>query len=109
MSGKRTTSGDSKKIRGFDPDGWKTIRNEEIDCSDIPATDEAFWHDAELVLPGQKVALGVRFDKDIVDWFKSQGPGYQTRMNTVLRYYMDSQRKKSNPSSKQKTRRSRKS
>ena len=36
-----------------------------------------------------KSKLTVRFDPDIVEWFKSKGAGYQTRMNDALREYID--------------------
>ncbi|MGH8555123.1 MAG: BrnA antitoxin family protein [Gammaproteobacteria bacterium] len=39
-----------------------------------------------------KEQLTVRFDADIVDWFKKQGRGYQTRMNAVLRAFMETRR-----------------
>lgn len=41
-----------------------------------------------------KKQLTVRFDQDVVDWFREQGPGYQTRMNAVLRSYVEAQRDK---------------
>ncbi|MBX9878044.1 MAG: BrnA antitoxin family protein [Candidatus Obscuribacterales bacterium] len=72
----------------------KDMTDDDIDYSDIPATDEEFWADAELIVPENKVALGVRFDRDVVDWFKKQGPGYQTRMNAVLRLYMQRKKKR---------------
>jgi len=34
-----------------------------------------------------KVAISLRIDADLLEWFKSQGPGYQTRINLVLRAY----------------------
>lgn len=68
----------------------KRARKGPIDYSDIPPLDEAFWANAKWVIPENKIALGVRFDRDVVDWFKSQGAGYQTRMNAVLRLYMES-------------------
>lgn len=37
----------------------------------------------------EKKLLSVRIDNDVVDWFKSQGKGYQTHMNAVLRHYME--------------------
>lgn len=37
---------------------------------------------------GRKEAISLRLDHDVLDWFKTQGPGYQTRMNSVLRAYM---------------------
>jgi uncharacterized protein (DUF4415 family) len=36
-----------------------------------------------------KASLSFRLDADVVHWFKSQGPGYQTRMNAVLRAFKD--------------------
>ncbi|TMA61013.1 MAG: BrnA antitoxin family protein [Deltaproteobacteria bacterium] len=65
---------------------WKRLRQAKD-----TATDNAFWAAAEILMPQAKTHLSVRFDKDIVDWFKRQGPGYQTRMNAVLRAYMQSQ------------------
>ncbi|MCZ7564522.1 MAG: BrnA antitoxin family protein [Burkholderiales bacterium] len=36
-----------------------------------------------------KASISLRLDRDVLDWFKSQGPGYQTRMNAVLRAFRD--------------------
>ena len=69
---------------------WKrldALPDEEIDCSDIPELDETFWKNAVLVQPKNKERLTVRFDADMVEWFKEQGKGYQTRMNAVLYSY----------------------
>jgi uncharacterized protein (DUF4415 family) len=38
---------------------------------------------------GRKEAISLRLDHDVLDWFKTHGPGYQTRMNSVLRAYME--------------------
>ena len=56
--------------------------------SDAPPTDESFWKDAHVVMPQPKRAISLRIDDDVLEWFKSQGRGYQTRMNAVLRAYM---------------------
>lgn len=50
------------------------------------------WTQARLVIPAPKKSLHVRFDGDMVEWFKQQGKGYQTRMNAVLRAYMEAHR-----------------
>lgn len=42
-----------------------------------------------------KKQLTVRLDTDVIDWFKSQGKGYQTRMNAVLRQYMEREKPRS--------------
>ena len=65
----------------------------EIDYSDIPELDEAFWKNARIVEPRDpKQQLTVRFDADVIEWFRSKGKGYQSRMNAVLRAYVDAHR-----------------
>jgi uncharacterized protein (DUF4415 family) len=36
-----------------------------------------------------KASVSLRVDRDVLDWFRAQGPGYQTRINTVLRAFRD--------------------
>lgn len=50
------------------------------------------WSRAEIGFPQPKQQLTVRFDRDVIDWFKAQGRGYQTRMNAVLRSYVEARR-----------------
>ena len=40
----------------------------------------------------KKALLSLRIDSDVVEWFKSQGSGYQSRMNALLRAYMEAHR-----------------
>lgn len=47
-----------------------------------------FWDGAELVPAVAKEPISLRVDADVLTWFRSQGPGYQSRMNAVLRAYM---------------------
>ena len=42
-----------------------------------------------LVPPMPKTSIALRVDTDVLEWFKSKGPGYQTRMNAVLRAFRD--------------------
>jgi hypothetical protein len=39
-------------------------------------------------MPEPKKAVSLRIDKDVLEWYKTRGPGYQTRINAVLRMYM---------------------
>lgn len=55
---------------------------------ELAALPEDFWNDAELIAPVSKQAISLRVDEDVLDWFRSLGPRYQTRMNAVLRSYM---------------------
>jgi uncharacterized protein (DUF4415 family) len=61
--------------------------------ADNPATTEEDWADAVIGLPVLKTPVNAKFDADVVDWVKSEGRGYQTRMNAVLRRYMEAHRK----------------
>lgn len=67
----------------------EAIREEDIDYSDIPETDAAFWADAEVRIPPAKLGVYVQLDQDILAWLKDQGPHYQARINTILRAYME--------------------
>jgi len=44
---------------------------------------------------GVKQIVTIRLDVDMLDWFKAEGPGYQTRINQVLREHMEAQKAKS--------------
>ena len=70
----------------------ETIKDEDIDYSDIPEADESFWRRAELQMPQPKKGVYVRLDTDVLDWLKSKGKGYQTRMNAMLRVLMENDR-----------------
>ena len=56
--------------------------------------DENFWRKARVVMPGErpKTPVTIRLDADVLSWFKSQGKGYQTRINAVLRSFVEAQR-----------------
>ena len=51
------------------------------------------WSDAVLVIPARKKAISIRVDEDVLDYFRSEGDGYQRRINAVLRSYMQQKAK----------------
>ena len=60
----------------------------------VREVDEDFWRHARVVLPGPaKTSVHLRVDKDVLEWFRTQGRGHLTRMNAVLRSYMEAQRR----------------
>jgi uncharacterized protein (DUF4415 family) len=61
---------------------------------------EYFWDDAEVVEPQAKVPISLRVDSDVLEWFRGAGPRYQSRMNAVLRSYMQRARKHSRKKSR---------
>ena len=67
------------------------LKDSEIDCSDIPELDSTFFKNAKLVIPEPKKSISLRIDSDVLSWFKSKGNGYQTKMNAVLRMFMEAQ------------------
>ena len=67
----------------------KSIKDSEIDVSDIPKLDASFFKRAKLRMPRPKKAVSLRLDPDVVEWFKEQGEGYQTRINAVLRLFKE--------------------
>jgi uncharacterized protein (DUF4415 family) len=80
--------------------GWTKLQkmtDRDIDYSDIPAADSAFWQEAQVVMPPAKTHLSLRLDEDILAWFKRQGAGYQTRINAVLRSYVHAHSTKTKP------------
>ena len=71
----------------------KTQTDPDIDTSDIPELDAEFFKSAELRMPAGKTSITVRLDSDVLEWFRNQGKGYQTRINAVLRTYMEAHHK----------------
>lgn len=61
-----------------------------IDYSDIPPLTDAFWQNAvsNPFYKPTKTHATVRVDSDVMAWLKSQGKGYQTRLNAILRKAM---------------------
>lgn len=62
----------------------------DIDYSDIPPLTDTFWVNAvqNPFYKPTKTHASVRIDSDVLAWLKSQGKGYQTRMNAILREAM---------------------
>jgi uncharacterized protein (DUF4415 family) len=67
------------------------MTDEEIDTSDIPPLDAAFFADAKLRVRG-KVSVTVDVDADVLEWFRAQGEEFQQRINAALRIYAEAHR-----------------
>ena len=83
----------SKKRSKTDWDKVKAQSDKDIDTSDIPPVDPEFFKSAVLRMPTTKSSITVRLDTDVLEWFRRQGSGYQTRINAVLRTYMEAHSK----------------
>lgn len=68
----------------------RRMTDEKIDYSDIPPLTESFWKHAKLIFPPKKIAISMRVDEDVLNWYKKQRiTGYQTLIGSVLRTYME--------------------
>ena len=83
----------SKKPTKSDLKRLDAMKDEDIDYSDIPEVDAAFFESARVVVPPGKKQVTVRLDSDVLAWLKDQGKGYQTRINAILRAYYDAHAK----------------
>jgi uncharacterized protein (DUF4415 family) len=82
----------SLKRSGSDWKRLDAMKEVDIDLSDIPeVTPEMFARGVVRrgYKPIIKKQLTLRLDSDVVEWFKKQGRGYQTKMNALLRAYME--------------------
>ena len=73
---------------------WNRIngmKEEEIDLTDSPELDAAFFQEA-VPWPTHKKQITLRLDPEVLEFFKAQGRGYQTAMNKVLRRYVEAQK-----------------
>jgi uncharacterized protein (DUF4415 family) len=60
---------------------------------ELPILPDDFWRNARVVSPVVKRAISLRVDSDVLEWFRATGPRYQSRMNAVLRSYMQQMRR----------------
>jgi uncharacterized protein (DUF4415 family) len=95
----------SMREGGEDQTDWTKVdamTQKEIEAAIDSDPDEATiawdWEKAELVMPTTKTHVNLRLDADVLHFFRSQGKGYQTRINAVLRRYMQAQRAKNSNS-----------
>jgi len=63
-----------------------------MDRNPEPATSSKQQPQPQIASNGVKQIVTIRLDVDMLEWFKAAGPGYQTRINQVLREHMDAQR-----------------
>lgn len=67
--------------------------DEQINYSDAPCLSDDGWMKAAEHLPETKKQITLRIDSEVIDFFKDSGRRYQTRINAVLRAYVDAQKK----------------
>ncbi len=87
--------------RGEDQTDWARVdalTEQEVEAAiDREEEGEVDWSTVQVGIPGPKQQLTVRFDQDVVEWFKAQGAGYQTRMNAVLKSFVEARKEREAP------------
>ena len=85
-----------KRGRGETRSDWAraaALNSEEIEAQVAADPDEAGmavnWDSVTVELPKTKADLHMRIDRDVLDYFRGMGKGYQTRINAVLRSYIE--------------------
>jgi uncharacterized protein (DUF4415 family) len=95
----RMTSEEARLKRGgsdwakIDATTEEDIERQIAEDPDLQGFDDLDWSKAVFVPAPAKQPISIRLDADLLDFFKSQGTGYQGRINKVLRHYMESVKK----------------
>lgn len=71
-----------------------SLPDDDIDFSEIPELSADFWDNAAIIYPDKKERISIRLDSEIIAFFKSQGKGYQSKINAVLKHYVTTKRRK---------------
>ncbi|HEY2133627.1 MAG TPA: BrnA antitoxin family protein [Acetobacteraceae bacterium] len=90
-AGKQSRKTPRGTTSGSKPGGARAGGTGAASASQAKRTD---WVNLKVALPQPKQAISLRIDQDILTWFRDRGPGYQTRMNAVLRAFVDAQQGK---------------
>ncbi|WP_271952867.1 BrnA antitoxin family protein [Ruegeria faecimaris] len=87
MKSTKTTS--LEEIRAMQRRGEVKAPSDDAEALDMP---DGFWDDADIVERQPKQSVHLRVDAEVLEYFKSGGKGHLTRMNAVLRTYVEAQR-----------------
>jgi uncharacterized protein (DUF4415 family) len=91
---------ENMRRRGDSRTDWAkfdALSEEELEASIAADSDDVHeepdWTRAIAGLPPRKEPINIRLDADVLAWFKATGKGYQTRINNVLRAFVDSRKR----------------
>lgn len=73
-------------------DAIAAMPDDQIDTSDAPFLPDAVWKKVSDELPQKKQQITLRIDAEVLAFFKDSGKRYQSRMNAVLRSYVEAQK-----------------
>jgi uncharacterized protein (DUF4415 family) len=91
----------AKIARGEDRTNWEkvdAVTGARLEASILADVDDVHsepeWTQAIMGIPARKDHINIRVDHDVLQWFRSNGKGYQTLMNNVLRAFVQSRRQR---------------
>ena len=90
--GMRSDHMNKRYTKPLSPEELAAMPDAAVDISDIAPPDAAFWQNARVVMPGGNRQVTLRLDAEVLDRFKAGGPGGPTRINAVLRAYVEARR-----------------
>jgi uncharacterized protein (DUF4415 family) len=79
-------SGDWEEFKALSDEG---VHRRALADPDAQPTTAEMWKNVRVVIPETKQLTSIRLDAEVLAWFKREGKGYQTRINAVLRTYME--------------------
>jgi uncharacterized protein (DUF4415 family) len=90
----RVTSDDAQRMKDKTDDVRLDAMTDEDIAKAVAEDPDAVpldidWTQARLVVPPGKEVITLRLDRDMLEWFRQKGRGYQTRINAVLRAFYD--------------------
>jgi uncharacterized protein (DUF4415 family) len=91
---KKETKSKVEQKSGTDWERLEAMTDNQIDYTDIPPLDEHFFAHAQIRLPRNKRHITLRLDAEVLEWFQASGKGYQTRINAVLRSFVEAQNRR---------------
>jgi uncharacterized protein (DUF4415 family) len=84
-----------KDLKNTSETNWdhlKTMSDEEIDTSDVPALEEAFFANAKVRMPAGKISVLLNVDEEILEWYQEKGIDIQSIANLALKDYVETHR-----------------
>jgi uncharacterized protein (DUF4415 family) len=81
-----------KNLPPFDWNSSDALDDDDSDTMDKPALQASFFQNDTARQPIPRLTVSIPVDRDIIAWFRAQGPGWEIRMSAVLRAFVDARK-----------------
>lgn len=82
-------------MKNIPPDDWDefdALDDDEMDLIDIPSLQPSFFENDTARQPQPKYTISLQIERDVLVWFRAQGPGWEKHMASALRQYMEARK-----------------